>query len=109
MSVFRDFERDVVKTLVGRRRPEREVEAVLASASLVSLEHTGFGYYLTVRHPVIQEQQIVCDQPALIGKFGDVYCGFVVFLGGGELTLECHAWGGDPIPEDFREQKVEIV
>ncbi len=57
----------------------------------------------------IPEQRIVCDQPLLTGKLGDVYCGFVVFLEAGELTLECHVWGDDPMPEDFREHQVEML
>ncbi len=109
LSAFRDFERDVVRTLVGRHRPESEVEAVLASAPLASYEHTGSGYYLTVRHPAIPAQRIVCHQPVLIGKAGDLECGFVVFLEAGELTLECHSWGDERLPEDFRERHVEIA
>ncbi len=108
-TVFRDFERDVIRTLVGRRRPESEVEEVLDAAALVSCEHTESGYYLRVRHPAIPTQRIVCHQPVLIGTAGDLQCGFVVFLEDGLLTLECHTWGDERMPEDFRERSVGVV
>lgn len=108
MCAFRAFERKVVKTLVSRRMSVDQVTAVLDSASLVSCEHTGVGYFLTVRHPSLPSEKIVCSEPLLVGKSADVECGFVVFLEDGELTLECHTLGSDSVPEDFRERQVEI-
>lgn len=85
-----------------------QVTAVLDSASIVSYEHTGVGYFLTVRHATLPSHRVVCDKPLLTGRYGDVECGFVVFLEDGELTLECHSWGAGGIPENFREWPIEI-
>ncbi len=106
MSAFREFEREIVKLLVGRHMREDELTAVLDSANSVSYEHTGVGYFVTVRHPNLPSERTVCDEPMLIGRSGDVDCGFVVFLEGGEMTLECHSWGDTLVPEDFRETQV---
>ncbi len=108
MTVFREFERNAVRTLVGSSLPEGDLEEVLASAVLVSCQHTGSGYFLTVRHAAVPEERTVCHRPLLIGRTGGLDCGFVVFLEGGELTLECHSWGAE-LPEDFRDRQVEIT
>jgi hypothetical protein len=50
----------------------------------------------------------MCDEPFLLGTSGSISCGFIVFLGNGELTLECHTWGAESVPEDFRTRRVAI-
>jgi hypothetical protein len=109
MSAFKDFERAVVKMLVGRNMSESQLESLLDSGSVVSYEHTGVGYFLTVRHPTVPSERVVCHRPPVIGKADDVECGFVVFLEGGELTLECYSWTATEVPEDFRERRVDVA
>jgi hypothetical protein len=104
---FREFEREVVKICLASHLPIDEVEAVIDSAVWVSYNYTGCGYYLTVRHPSFPSARVVCDMP-LTGTSGNIVCGFVIFLENGELTLECHTWGPEDVPEDFRERQVEI-
>jgi len=108
MKSFTEFERQVVAILVAPHLPEDVVVAVLDSGAFVSYDYTGSGYYLTVRHPALPSARIVCDEPNMIGKSGDIVCGFLIFLQDGELTLECHTWGPRDVPEDFRERDVEI-
>ena len=109
LSAFKDFERKAVRMLVGTSMSDIQVDSLLNSANLVSYEHTGVGYFLTVRHSAIRSERVVCNQPIIVGKAGDIECGFVVFLEGGTLTLECHSWGDDAVPKDFREQQVEVA
>jgi hypothetical protein len=106
VSEFASFERDVVRELVGSRLAERD--AVLESAKLVSCEHTGVGYMLTVRHARLPQERIVCSEPLLVGKTGDYEFGFVVFIEKGELALECHSWGDEPLPNDLRSRDVRV-
>ena len=108
MKPFRDFEREVVKILLASHVPIDEVEALLDSATWLSYDYTGSGYYLTVRHPSLPSARVVCDMPLITGTSGTIVCGFVVFLENGELTLECHTWGSEDVPEDFRERQVEV-
>jgi hypothetical protein len=75
---------------------------------LDSYEYTGCGYFLSVKHPSLPAEPRTLSEPAVVGKVGDIQAGFVVFLGDGELTLECHTWGPVDIPEDFREREVLI-
>jgi len=109
MSGFKDFEREAVKLLVGKSIPDVRLNSLLDSAEVVSYDHTGAGYFLTVRHPAVPSKRVVCDRPLIVGRVGDIECGFVVFLEGGALTLECHSWGDNEILEGFRELQVEIA
>ena len=109
MSAFKDFERAVVRMLVGRNMSESQLESLLDSGSVVSYKHTGVGYFLTVRHSAVPSERVVCHRPLVIGKADDVECGFVIFLEGGELTLECHSLTATQVPEDFRQRPVEVA
>lgn len=108
MERFKEFERKVVKTLVGSHLSAEQVEVILDSASFVSYDYTNWGYFLTVRHPSLPSARIVCDKPLIVGRSGGIDCGFVVFLENGELTLECHPCGPEAMPQDFRARQVEI-
>ena len=108
MSAFRDFERKAIKLLAANAMPEVELDTLLDSSSLEKYEHTGVGYFVTIRHRAIPSTRTVCNQPLVVGKAGDVECGFVVYLDNGALTLECHSWGDGELPEDFRECQVEL-
>jgi len=109
MTVFKNFERQVVEILVKPHIPLDQLKTVLDDTESVSFEdYASAGYFITVHHPSLPSSRIVCDKPLVIGKFKDVQCGFVVFLENGELTLECHSWGLMDIPINFRENAVEI-
>jgi hypothetical protein len=108
MSVLRDYEREVLYTLATDVLSPRQLAAVADEGELVGYEYTGCGYFLTVRHASLPRERIVCDSPVLSGSAGGVNCGFVVFIEGGELTIECHPWG-EGVPEDFRDREVELT
>ncbi len=80
MSVFKPFESEVLKLLVSEHVSEEQLGIVLDHGTLVSYEYTGSGYYLTVRHPSLPSDRVVCNKPVLLGTSGDLQCGFVVFL-----------------------------
>jgi hypothetical protein len=44
----------------------------------------------------------------LTGRSGKVHSGFVALLEDGKLTLKCHSWGDDQIPESYKDESVEI-
>ena len=108
MDALRDYERKVIEALTGQVLPRAVLRAVTSSAP-VTVEHTAAGYFLTVRHPGLPKARMVCNKPILIGKGQGVETGFVIFLEDHELTLECHAWGGESVPDSYRDQDVEIV
>lgn len=108
MSVFADFERAVLAALLEPHMAPAAVRNVLDAAEGVSCEHTQTGYFLTVRHPALPIERLVCNKPLLVGTCEDVECGFVAFVQDGELTLECHSWTGDVIPKDLRHRPLRI-
>ncbi len=108
VSSFVEFERQVVRALLRSHMPPDQIEALLDAATFVSCEHTGVGYFLTVRHPALPASRVVCSEPMIVGRAKDIECGFVVFLERGELTLECHPWGDSPLPADLGERPLAI-
>jgi hypothetical protein len=108
MGEFRDFETHVLRLLVTQKLGAETVEAIERNAELVSYEYSGVGYFLTVKHPSLPSERIVCDKPNVVGRSGNIESGFVVFIENGELMLECHTWGEIDVPENFREQHVVV-
>ena len=66
------------------------------------------GYFLTIKDSRLPNERLVLSDPPVVGNAGDVQVGFVVFLGGHELVLECHKWGAVDLPDDFRHLDVAI-
>lgn len=109
MVHFREFESRVLRLLVAPDLGAEVVEAVLREAELVSYNYSGSGYFLTVKHPSLPSRRIVCSEPQVVGRFGNVQSGFVAFIENGELMLECHTWGEVDVPEHFRELSVVVT
>lgn len=109
MSIFRRYEQEVITRLCQGALPPTRLTAVLDDAALTDLEYTEIGYFVTATHDGLPSQRTVCNKPLLIGYADGLEVGFVVFLENKELTLECHSWSGDPIPQDMRERAVIIA
>lgn len=109
MTVFRPHETEVVRLLASGQLPSHVLEDVIDGAAFVGLKETGCGYFLEVEHPAIPTERVVCSEPLVHGRAGDLTCGFVLFMEGGLLTLECHSWGEESIPLGFRDRDVEVT
>ncbi|MEM1033893.1 MAG: hypothetical protein AAGA56_07355 [Myxococcota bacterium] len=106
---LRPFERDVITRLCASVLGARTLDRLLGEAEVVDLDHTGMGYFLTLRHPDLPADRHVASTPFLLGESGDVCVGFVVFLQDRELTLDCHNLGTqDWVPLTVRELALEI-
>jgi len=108
MTVFRQFELEAIRLMAKDVLSDRQMKLLCDAERLDSYEYTGCGYFLSVKHPSLPAEPRTLSEPAVVGKVGDIQAGFVVFLGYGELTLECHTWGPVDVPEDFREREVVI-
>ena len=107
MTVLRPHEAQVVRLLASSQLPSEILEDVIATASFVRLSETGWGYFLEVEHPQLPKKRVVCSKPLLLGRAGDLTCGFVLFLEDCHLTLECHGWV-DAIPAGFRARDITV-
>ena len=103
---MKPFEREAVR-LMAEGNIAADVLTRVFNAPKASCEHTGVGYFLTVRDDGLQADRVVLDTPLVHGRVGDIEVGFVVFVEDHQLTLECHGWG-DEVPTDIREREVVI-
>jgi len=108
MTVLRPHELEAVRLLAAGHLPQDVLDRVIAEASFHSLDETGCGYFLTLKHPALPHDRVVCSKPIVHGRAGDVTCGFVLFLQGGLLSLECYSWGDASIPAGFRDCDVTV-
>jgi hypothetical protein len=108
MGLFKDYEVQVLTLLASNALSHDQMRAVLNEGKLVSYNYTGCGYFLTLSHPSLPEQRIVCSKPIVTGSAEGVPCGFVIFIQDREITLECHDLGPTHVPEDFRNKLVHV-
>jgi hypothetical protein len=108
MATFREFELEVIRRAAGHVLSDLQMEAIRNLQTPGRYEYTGCGYFLTVRHPSLPAERRTLSEPAILGNVGEIQAGFVVFLGDGELVLECHTWGPVAVPEDFRDRDVVV-
>jgi hypothetical protein len=99
MTVFRQFELEAIRLMAKDVLSDRQMNLLCDAERLDSYEYTGCGYFLSVKHPSLPAEPRTLSEPAVVGKFGDIQAGFVVFLGYGELTLERHTLGPVDVPD----------
>jgi len=106
---LQQFERDAITRLCVAVIDETALSRILAEAEVVDVDHTGVGYFLTLRHSELPTGKRTVDSPYLLGESGDVCVGFMVFLGDHELTLECFNLGTrDDVPLTVRELPLDL-
>ena len=108
MSILKQFEIDVLSRLGGRALSERQITQISAEGEIVSLDFTGVGYFLTLKHESLAPTRLVLDEPIVSGTVGDLLTGFIAFVENGELTLECFSYGGDAVPKTYRDLDVQV-
>jgi len=106
MTAFLPFEAEAIRLMCGSELAGEVLDAVLALDD-AAYEYTGWGYYLSAKHPSLPTARSI-PGPAVVGLGGGVLAGFVVFIGNNELTLECHGYGDVAVPADFRERDVKV-
>jgi len=62
-----------------------------------------------LRHRSLPDKRVVLDKPILSGAIGDLLTGFIAFVENGEITLECFSYGGEAVPENFRDFDVKVT
>src|SRR5262245_49237753 len=98
MQALRDFEIRAIRLLANGALTEAQLAIVEQLTEPLRYEYTGSGYFLTLRDLSLPVAAKTLSFPVVVGESGEVTCGFVVFLGDHELTLECHTWGAVDVP-----------
>src|SRR4051812_24589254 len=101
MSHFRSFEIEALQHLVAPVLGVEITDAIIRDADLVGYKYSGCGYFLTVKHPSIPAKRIVCGDPIVVARAGDIQGGYIVFIENGELMLECYTAGAVEVPQGF--------
>ncbi len=105
---LREFEKQVLRVLVMPRLSAEVVKSIEDEAEFVSYEHSGCGYFLTVRHRNVPTNRVVCDTPIVSGRVNNTDCGFIVFMENGELMLECYGFGNQSLPKNIRDLNLAV-
>ncbi len=108
LNTLAEFEKEVLRHMLAPHFSETVIESILASP-VTSYEYTIAGYYLGLENEVLEDQRKVIATQGLFGKSNRLEVGFIINISGPVLVIECHSWGSDNLPEDFRNQPVEII
>lgn len=106
--LIKQFEINVIEALASDALGVETVQRIFSTATEVSCEFTGVGYFLEIRHPELPTKRHVCSEPQVSGYHNNLQVGFVLFIEDGALTLECHTYGNESLPTNFRECNVQI-
>jgi hypothetical protein len=107
-KMLKDFEKKVIALLTFGLFTYADVLEISREAELVEIDHTGVGYFLTIRHPRFSQERHVYSKPIVIAEVPSGTLGFVVFIENGKLTLECYSWGPEKVSKDIRETDVQV-
>ena len=108
MSALKPHEQLVVDRLVGNGLSSELLSDLKENGAVSSYETTGNGFFLTLKHEGLPSERTVYSTPTLIGESAGIQSGFVIFIEDGELTIECHGWVAEEVPEDYRDQNIQI-
>jgi hypothetical protein len=108
IHTFRNFELEAIQILSEGVLTPEQISLLREHAGQSDYEYTGSGYFISIVHPLLPEQEQTLSSPAVVGQAGAVQAGFVLFISNHKLTLECHTWGEIDVPDHFREESVTI-
>ena len=108
MPAFKNFEIEAIRLLTANVLSAEALSQVEQALALDDYEYTGCGYFATLRHESLPRDRVVCHELKVVGESRGITAGFIVFIENHELMLECHDWGRENVPADFREQDVRI-
>lgn len=108
MAAFKKFEIEAIRLLAANVLSAEALSQVEQASALDDYEYTGCGYFAMFRHESLPSDRVVCHELKVVGVSRGIRVGFILFLENHELMLECHDWGNQNVPADFREQDVHI-
>lgn len=107
MSIFKDFELEVVDILTSNVLSQELRSKLDSEAVLVDLSFSGCGYFLTVKHDELPSERVVCSGTP-VSEVDGILVDFVIFIEDQELMLECYSFGDDDFPEYYRELGISV-
>ncbi len=98
----------VIDYLASEKIPSRTLAHLKKDSEVTKYDITGNGYFLTISHPNLPVDRMVCSKPKVIGDYDGIQTGFIVFIENRKLTIECHSWGDCEIPSNYRDKAINV-
>ena len=106
---FKSYEVEALKLLLCDEFAAERLLKLLSDASTPHVDYTNYGFYVSVKNPVIGKARRVYVGPTTFSaRFGSHSAGFVAFLQDDKLTLETFPWDGEQLPATFRDLDVKL-
>ena len=105
--MLKEYEKEAIRILAKGKLSDETIREVISSG-VTDIEFTGAGYFLTIINNLLPVERIVLNKPLLEATSDGVMTGLLVIIENSVLTLECHSWGNDEVPDNFRESDVTI-
>jgi hypothetical protein len=105
---LKPFELEAIRVLAAHSLTADALAALANPSASILYRYSGSGYFVTIRDPRLPTKRLTCSVPPLVGVADNIVSGFVVFVGDGQLMLECHSWGYINVPADFRDRDVIV-
>ncbi|MDJ1505410.1 hypothetical protein [Xanthocytophaga agilis] len=103
------YEVEVLKFMLQDRLTQHKWDEFLSTCSISSYEFTGVGYFLEISCPKLFLEKETIHKPDILGKVDEIEVGFILFLEGNNITLECHTWGDGELPATVRDLNFQIT
>lgn len=108
VTALKSFERKAIEMLVEGAISAETLDEIFEGSVIADYEYTGCGYFLKLNHPKLPSKACTCHEPKVRGEANGILSGFIVYLGDGELVLECHTLGEIEVPPTYRDQDVQV-
>jgi hypothetical protein len=102
---LRAYEIEATRLLLSEGKMNTDAEVLLREGRVTSVEHTGVGHFLTLRHDTLPIYRHVLGRPVLSGAGPRGEVGFVAFVQDHELMFECYT-SEDEVPLTIRDSNV---
>jgi hypothetical protein len=103
------FETEVLQYLLQNRLEQSEWQALVNNYQITNYDFTGAGYFLDIVCSSIKFEKETIDCPIVIGTVNDLEVGFLLFVEENNITIECHGWSDENLPENIRNLEVSIT
>lgn len=102
-----NYEIEVLSLMLKDKFTDEELNSILKSP-ISGYSYTGAGYFLELENNILPINRKTVSEPTLLGRAENLEVGFLIFIENSKLTLECHSWGAENLPETIREKSINI-
>ena len=107
---LKPFEITVLQHMLQTRVNTEEWEKLFTNYEIVDYKFTGVSYFLEISFGDLYLKSETINFPTVSGQLSNFEVGFLLFVKGRNVTIECHNWGDvDSFPSDIRDLEIVIT